>query len=119
MVNMRVRQKHIVNFMIPHGQLRILVYVISLFHTAVYKHLGISHLQKMTAARYLMVGPDKCKSHLHSPSEYNIVLPHRIFCQLWLQYIIFPIRMQIVLQYLHNFLRIRPSPNTHSIIVMI
>ena len=67
MVNMRVRQKHIVNFMIPHGQLRILVYVISLFHTAVYKHLGISHLQKMTAARYLMVGPDKCKSHLHSP----------------------------------------------------
>ena len=67
MVNMRMRQKHIVNLVIPHGQLRILVYVISLFHTAVYKHLGISHLQKMAAARYLMVGPDKCKSHLHSP----------------------------------------------------
>ena len=68
MINMGMRQKHIVNFLFRNGQARIFIQVRALLHSAVDQDIFPCCLQEMTASRNFMGCSDKSKLHMsHQP----------------------------------------------------
>ena len=58
-VNVRVREKYIMNLIVSHGQRHVLIDIHALFHTAVHKDILSTGFNDMHASGYFMVGADK------------------------------------------------------------
>ena len=67
MVDMRMRQKYIINRGLVKRQLGILKYIDALFHTVIHQDFFAPHLQTMTASRNLMIRTDESKFHTIPP----------------------------------------------------
>ena len=64
---MGMGQQHVIDLVVRHGQGCVFIHIVPLLHAAVHQKLCIPNLQIMTAAGNLMVRPNKCQLHLHSP----------------------------------------------------
>jgi hypothetical protein len=64
MVNMRVRKKNIINIALCTGKLGIFKHINTLLHTIVNQNPFAACFQAVTASGYLVIRPDKMKSHI-------------------------------------------------------